>query len=200
MKIHIVQSDDSLAKLAEKYQISEDQIVKANPRLEKDQTLKVGSKIYIPSGKIPLIKEEEKRDDSLQKENNTNHDFEQNEFSIESSYRQEFDSDTRMQFEDDDPEPVPFPVGWAPYPSAPAQFWGCSYYPMVPPNPYFSMEPVGGMAMPPYYFYPYTYGSYFQNGEDIDRDSSFFRESSSYYRKSDWKPNWLEKESSSVEG
>lgn len=202
MKIHIVQADDTLAKLAKKYHISEEQIVKANPTLEKEQPLQTGSKIFIPSGKIPLTKENERKEDQHNPEHHLEPELDQDEYPIESSYRQAYVPDPAVRFEDQYPEPVPYPTGWAPYPPMPPSPWGCSYVPMFPANPYYGMGQIHAFSFPTYYGYPYTYGPSLQNFDrDPYDDQSYSDESSSYYTRSTWDdPKWLEKESSSVEG
>lgn len=200
MKIHIVQSGDSLTTLAKKYHISEDQIMKANPNLNKSQSLKTGSKIYIPSGKIRLTKEVEKKEENTESKHDLAPPYTQHDDAFASSSQQApaaFESEIRP--EADESESTPYAADWSPTPPGIPHLWACSYYPMMPPHPYF-MGQINSLYWSPYYFYPYTYEPGFQNDVDLNHDLPFSNESSSYYTRTSWDSNWSEKESSSVEG
>lgn len=206
MKIHIVQSGDSLSDLAKKYQLSEDRIIEANPNMDKDQQLKQGSKIFIPTGKIPLTKEGEKKDRPRDYEEDRNNEpIEQRESfsSIESSFRKEKFSYPPMQPEAYLSENAPFPSVMPSYPPMPPAFWDYSYH-MVPPNPCYNMGQLSAVPMVPYYYDPYAYIPYDRDYEDRDHEFQLSYESSSYYSESNaeskWNQYWSEKESSSVEG
>lgn len=204
MKIHIVQSGDSLDELAKKYDLSEDRILEANPNIEKDQPLKQGSKIFIPSGKIPLTKETAKNDhprDDDQDSNDEPIQSHESSSAIESSYQTENVFDPPMQAESYISEHVPYPSMMPPYPSLPPAYWEYSYY-MMPPNPCCNMGHLSAVPMMPYYYDPYAYMPY--NREIDESEFQLSYASSSYYNesisKSKWNQYWAEKESSSVEG
>ena len=61
MKIHIVQEGETLWDLAQKYNVPKERIIEQNPSVTGD-TLKVGSKIKIPVGRIPLVNRKAKQE------------------------------------------------------------------------------------------------------------------------------------------
>lgn len=197
MKIHIVRSDDSLDTLAEKYQLSVDQILEANPNIKRDQPLKQGSKIFIPSGKIPLTREEEEYDQSVESVHPHDQPNQQQESS--SAVEQEELSESPYYLTPPEAyvsEHIPSPSYIPPFPPMPSAF--CPYsYPSPPVNPYFHM---GYLSAYPYY--PYApYGQVY-GGDPYYSDQFAYESSSDYHelKEPKWERNWAMKESSSVEG
>lgn len=54
MRIHIVRARETLWELAQQYNVPVARILKANPQLKENQPLASGSKVRIPSGKVPV--------------------------------------------------------------------------------------------------------------------------------------------------
>jgi len=54
VKIHIVRQGETLVSLAQKYNTPIDRLLEANPHLNENDELKPGSKVRVPTGKIPL--------------------------------------------------------------------------------------------------------------------------------------------------
>jgi morphogenetic protein associated with SpoVID len=61
VKIHIVQKGDTLWKLAEKYGVDFDVLVKSNNHLSNPEMLMPGMKIKIPTGAVPAKKDDKKK-------------------------------------------------------------------------------------------------------------------------------------------
>ncbi|MED1739986.1 SafA/ExsA family spore coat assembly protein [Bacillus swezeyi] len=59
MKIHIVQKGDSLEKIAERYEVDFQELKKLNSQLSNPDLIMPGMKIKVPSGGVPVKKEEE---------------------------------------------------------------------------------------------------------------------------------------------
>lgn len=70
MRIHIVRGHETLWELAKQYNVPVARILKANPQLTENQPLPSGSKVRIPSGKVPVSQAqgEEKRAEAEEKE------------------------------------------------------------------------------------------------------------------------------------
>lgn len=201
MKIHIVRSGDSLDTLAEKYQLSVDQIMEANPSIKKDQLLEQGSKIFIPSGKIPLTREEEESDQSVE----SFHSADESNQQQESSSAVEREELSESPYYPTPPETyvseyIPSPSYMPPLPPMPSAF--CPYsYPSPPVNPYFHMGYLSAFPYYPYAPYGQPYGQVY-GGDPYYSDSFTYESSSDYHEFHDptWERNWTVKESSSVEG
>lgn len=56
MKIHIVQSNESLPQIAERYGVDLDPLVKANPDMNAEMVLEVGQKIKVPTNGVKVVK------------------------------------------------------------------------------------------------------------------------------------------------
>ncbi|WP_149453282.1 LysM peptidoglycan-binding domain-containing protein [Pasteuria penetrans] len=54
MKIHIARAGDRLADLIRKYKIGQEQLLSANPHLNLHGSLSAGTKVRIPTGRIPV--------------------------------------------------------------------------------------------------------------------------------------------------
>jgi hypothetical protein len=54
MKIHIVRPGDEFEQLVQKYNVPLERLLAANPNLQTEETLEVGSKVRIPTGKVRL--------------------------------------------------------------------------------------------------------------------------------------------------
>jgi hypothetical protein len=54
LRIHIVRGRETLWELAKQYNVPVARILKANPQLTENQPLATGSKVRIPSGKVPV--------------------------------------------------------------------------------------------------------------------------------------------------
>lgn len=54
MRIHVVRGRETLWELAKQYNVPVARILKANPQLTENQPLDAGSKVRIPSGKVPV--------------------------------------------------------------------------------------------------------------------------------------------------
>ncbi|MCY7753432.1 SafA/ExsA family spore coat assembly protein [Bacillus haynesii] len=59
MKIHIVQKGDSLEKIAERYEVDFEELKKLNSQLSNPDLIMPGMKIKVPSGGVPVKKEEQ---------------------------------------------------------------------------------------------------------------------------------------------
>lgn len=212
MKIHIVRSGDTLCELAKKYNIPVERITEANPNIEADQSLENVSKIFIPTGKVTLMKgEEEKKVEEINKPENDyfKQDDEQTipdespAYSLESSTKRETFSSS--PFYPMQPEPYMMgehsPVQEMMPPQPPMTMCQCqSSYNIMAANPYIYSGQLNPVSIYPYYF-PYPYLSYY---DDPYHELQLSYESSSYHNadisESEWKKYWNEKESSSAEG
>lgn len=197
MKIHIVRTGDSLDVLADKYQLSVDQIIEANPNIKKDQPLEQGSKIFIPSGKIPLTREEVKTDQSVE----SHHPDDESNQQQKSSSAIEREELSESPYYSMPPgayvsEHIPSPSYMPPLPPMPSAY--CPYsYPSPPVNPYFHMGYLSAFPYYPYAPYGQVYG-----GDPYYSDSFAYESSSDYHELKDStrEQKWAVKESSSVEG
>ncbi|MFO6496485.1 MULTISPECIES: SafA/ExsA family spore coat assembly protein [Bacillus] len=59
MKIHIVQKGDTLEKIAERYEVDFQELKKLNSQLSNPDLIMPGMKIKVPSGGVPVKKEEQ---------------------------------------------------------------------------------------------------------------------------------------------
>lgn len=60
MKIHIVRQGETLWELAKAYNVPVGRLLEANPKLTESKKLQWGSKIRIPTGKVPVIQAQPK--------------------------------------------------------------------------------------------------------------------------------------------
>lgn len=68
MRIHIVRDRETLWSLAKQYNVPVSRIRKANPQLTDNEPLAVGSKVRIPSGKVPVSQARSKEQNEQSKE------------------------------------------------------------------------------------------------------------------------------------
>ncbi|QKG84123.1 LysM peptidoglycan-binding domain-containing protein [Kroppenstedtia pulmonis] len=54
MKLHVVQSGDTLWKIAQRYRVSLQKLVDANPHIDGSDQLEAGVRVKIPTGKVPV--------------------------------------------------------------------------------------------------------------------------------------------------
>jgi LysM repeat protein len=65
MKIHIVRQGEVFEQIVQKYNVPFERLLEANPDLNNDENLEVGSKIRIPTGKVPLAIPNTKKEEAL---------------------------------------------------------------------------------------------------------------------------------------
>ncbi|WP_168188582.1 LysM peptidoglycan-binding domain-containing protein [Thermoflavimicrobium daqui] len=78
MKIHIVHPGDTLSFIVQKYNIPLERLLEANPQITNTEKLEIGSKVRIPSGKVPILP---KNESSEEVESHTPQDVKKNETS-----------------------------------------------------------------------------------------------------------------------
>jgi LysM repeat protein len=65
MKIHIVRPGEIFEELVQKYNVPFERLLEANPNLNEETTLEPGSKIRIPTGKVPLSVPKTEKEEAL---------------------------------------------------------------------------------------------------------------------------------------
>jgi LysM repeat protein len=68
MKIHIVRPGEVFEQLVQKYNVPFERLLEANPNLNKEASLEAGTKIRIPTGKVPLFVPKEQKEEALVEE------------------------------------------------------------------------------------------------------------------------------------
>ncbi|WP_169713551.1 LysM peptidoglycan-binding domain-containing protein [Paludifilum halophilum] len=151
MKLHVVQSGDTLWKIAQRYDISLQKLMDANPHIEDAECMKDGLKVRIPTGKVKVseTKQEEafamgESPDSPQMEGISDPGPFEEDLSRESS-------------QEDREWPDPYSPMMPPMPEAPrypetpmSPMPGVPQYPETPMPPMFQGPEYGpGMPMPP---------------------------------------------------
>lgn len=200
MKIHIAQPNETLRQLATKYNVPVERLLEANTNLQEKEPLKAGSKIFIPTGKVALVKESAKASQISLEET----DSPEEAYSFKETY--ELDDSSSRLWESSAAEtdfspssefatahsmpmmPPRMPMPWdsSMMPANPYMFPGnCHGYPMY--HPCFYPHPMMPYHYDPYYSVPPLYHSFYE-------DESWERESA------EESELWASKESSSVEG
>lgn len=67
VKIHITQQGDTLWKISERYDISLEDLMEANPQIRDPNTLEAGTKVWIPMGRVSISSSKEKEEMDLKK-------------------------------------------------------------------------------------------------------------------------------------
>jgi morphogenetic protein associated with SpoVID len=68
MKIHIVRQGEEFEQLVQKYNVPFDRLLEANPDLNGETALETGSKVRIPTGKVPLTIPHQQKEEALVEE------------------------------------------------------------------------------------------------------------------------------------
>jgi hypothetical protein len=68
MKIHIVRQGEVFEELVQKYNVPYERLLEANPNLDGETTLEPGSKVRIPTGKVPLSLPKTEKEEALVEE------------------------------------------------------------------------------------------------------------------------------------
>ncbi|WP_028775565.1 LysM peptidoglycan-binding domain-containing protein [Shimazuella kribbensis] len=68
MKIHIVRPGEVFEQLVQKYNVPFERLLEANPNLNEEVLLEAGTKIRIPTGKVPLFVPKEQKEEALVEE------------------------------------------------------------------------------------------------------------------------------------
>lgn len=68
VKIHITQQGDTLWKISERYDISLEDLMEANPQIRDPNTLETGIKVWIPTGRISILSSKKKEEMDIKKE------------------------------------------------------------------------------------------------------------------------------------
>jgi hypothetical protein len=68
MKIHIVRSGEAFEELVQKYNVPFERLLEANPHLDDHALLEPGSKVRIPTGKVPVSTPREAEEEALVEE------------------------------------------------------------------------------------------------------------------------------------
>ncbi len=155
MRIHIVRQGEAFEELVQKYNVPFDRLLEANPSVENYENLEPGSKIRIPTGKVPVSIPNTVKNEAL----------------VEELFLEpvgESDPDISWEYEDDWEEEAIAEDNYAasgPYPPV---------YPMEPVYPpYFSISHFQPPVMPyaPYPPYP-PMTPYYPSPSDMKKKES----------------------------
>lgn len=187
MKIHIVQPDETLYQLAKKYNVPVERMLEANTNLQKNEPLKAGSKIFIPTGKVALNKEPAAQ--PSQKSSEETYELDDSSSSLWESSAVEADFPPCPEFATAHSMPMPPPR--LPMP------WEAS---MMSANPYAFTGYIQGFPMQPF-VYPYPMAPFhYDPYHSMPPLNHSYYEDEPWERESEESEIWSVKESSSIEG